>query len=296
MKRLLLRRCLWLLAFCAAAFTPATAQKVVEVEAEYTYVTSLEVSVVEAKRVATERARLQALADRFGTTISQTNLTHISNSNANSTLDFLSIGSSEVKGEWLADTKEPEYEIQFTNENLIVKASVRGKAREVASASVDVDVHLLRNGKERKFESSDFRDGDDLYLLFRTPVDGYMAVYLMDESATAYRLLPYSGQSDGAQQVKAGVDYLFFDSEAAATEQERNLIDDLTITTDKSVEHNEVYVLFSERPFVKPNDNQTSERLPRSLDADDFQRWMARNRTKDAGMVAVNKLIKITKN
>ena len=126
-------------------------------------------------------------------------------------------------------------------------------------------------------------------------MDGYVAVYLVDESATAYRLLPYSGQADGAQRVKAGVDYVFFDSEAAASEQERALIDDLTITTDKPVEHNEVYVLFSERPFVKPDDNRTSERVPRSLEADDFRRWMARNRTKDAGMVAVNKLIKIVR-
>lgn len=274
----------------------AAAQKVTEVEAEYTYVTSFEMSVAEAKRIATERAKLQALADEFGTTISQTNSTHINSSNSSSTLDFLSIGSSEVKGEWLSDTKAPVYEVSFTDDNLIVKVSVWGKAREIVSASVDVSAMLLRNGKERKFESDDFRDGDDVYLSFRSPVDGYLAVYLVDESSTAYRLLPYSGANDGAQSVKAGIDYLFFDSEMAATEQERNLIDELTITTSKNVEHNEVYILFSSRPFVKPNDSSTDELIPRSLNAEDFQKWMAKNRTKDAGMVVVNKLIKIMKN
>ena len=274
----------------------AAAQKVTEVEAEYTYVTSFEMSVAEAKRIATERAKLQALADEFGTTISQTNSTHINSSNSSSTLDFLSIGSSEVKGEWLSDTKAPVYEVSFTDDNLIVKVSVWGKAREIVSASVDVSAMLLRNGKERKFESDDFRDGDDVYLSFRSPVDGYLAVYLVDESSTAYRLLPYSGANDGAQSVKADIDYLFFDSEMAATEQERNLIDELTITTSKNVEHNEVYILFSSRPFVKPNDSSTDELIPRSLNAEDFQKWMAKNRTKDAGMVVVNKLIKIMKN
>lgn len=274
----------------------AAAQKVTEVEAEYTYVTSSEMSVAEAKRIATERAKLQALADEFGTTISQTNSTHINSSNSSSTLDFLSIGSSEVKGEWLSDTKAPVYDVNFTDDNLIVKVSVCGKAREIVSASVDVSVMLLRNGKERKFESDDFRDGDDVYLSFRSPVDGYLAVYLVDESSTAYRLLPYSGANDGALSVKAGIDYLFFDSKMAATEQERNLIDELTITASKNIEHNEVYILFSSRPFVKPNDSSTDELIPCSLNAEDFQKWMAKNRTRDAGMVVVNKLIKITKN
>lgn len=275
---------------------PAFGQKVTEVEAEYTYVTTPEMSVAEAKRIATERAKLQALADEFGTTISQTNSTHINSNSSSSTLDFLSIGSSEVKGEWLSDTKAPVYEVSFTDDNLIVKVSVWGKAREIVSASVDVSAMLLRNGKERKFESDDFRDGDDVYLSFRSPIDGYIAVYLVDESSTAYRLLPYSGANDGAQTVKAGVDYLFFDSEAAATEQERALVDELTITASKNVEHNEVYILFSSRPFVKPNDSSTDELVPCSLNAEDFQKWMAKNRTKDAGMVVVNKLIKITRN
>ncbi|MGN1217699.1 MAG: DUF4384 domain-containing protein [Phocaeicola sp.] len=272
------------------------AQDIVEVEGEYTYVTSSEMSVAEAKRVAQERAKLQALADRFGTAIRQQNSTHINNSNTASTIDFLSIGNSEVKGEWVADIKEPVFEISFSDNNLIVKASVWGKAREIISASVDISAFLLRNGKERKFESDVFRSGDDMYLKFRSPIDGYLAIYLVDENSMAYRLLPYSGVDVGAQFVESGKDYVFFDSDCASTEQERNTIDELTITTDKNVEHNEIFILFSANQFVKPNDSKTDESLPKSLNADVFQKWLAKNRTKDAGMVVVNKLIKITKN
>lgn len=272
------------------------AQDIVEVEGEYTYVTSSEMSVAEAKRVAQERAKLQALADRFGTAIRQQNSTHINNSNTASTIDFLSIGNSEVKGEWVADIKEPVFEISFSDNNLIVKASVWGKAREIISASVDISAFLLRNGKERKYESDVFRNGDDMYLKFRSPIDGYLAIYLVDENSMAYRLLPYSGVDVGAQFVESGKDYVFFDSDCASTEQERNTIDELTITTDKNVEHNEIFILFSANQFVKPNDSKTDESLPKSLNADVFQKWLAKNRTKDAGMVVVNKLIKITKN
>ena len=142
------------------------AQRVKEVSAEYTYVTSADVSVTEAKRTALERARLQALADEFGTTVSQTNTTQIKNtSGGKSSLDFLSLGSSEVKGEWLHDTRQPEYEIKFEDNNLIVHVTVSGKAREIVSAAVDISAFILRNGKERKFESEEFKDGDDLYLV-----------------------------------------------------------------------------------------------------------------------------------
>ena len=270
-------------------------QKMKEVSAEYVYVTTAEQSVAEAKRIALERARLQALADEFGTTVSQTNATHIKNTGNASSLDFLSIGSSEVKGEWIEDTKEPQYDISFADNNLVVKVSVWGKAREVVSAATEVNAALLRNGTEHKFESEEFKEGDDLYLLFKSPVDGYVAVYMVDEANTAWCLLPYSNDTDGQQDVKAGEEYVFFDARRGTTEQEKMLIDEMTVTCDKSVEYSEVYVVFSARPFVKANDSQTDERLPRNLSSEDFQKWLAKNRVKDNGMVVVKKLLKMTK-
>ena len=270
-------------------------QKMKEVSAEYIYVTTAEQSVAEAKRIALERARLQALADEFGTTVSQTNATHIKNTGNASSLDFLSIGSSEVKGEWIEDTKEPQYDISFADNNLVVKVSVWGKAREVVSAATEVNAALLRNGTEHKFESEEFKEGDDLYLLFKSPVDGYVAVYMVDEANTAWCLLPYSNDTDGQQDVKAGEEYVFFDARRGTTEQEKMLIDEMTVTCDKSVEYSEVYVVFSARPFVKAGDSQTDERLPRNLSSEDFQKWLAKNRVKDNGMVVVKKLLKMTK-
>ena len=272
------------------------AQRVKEVSAEYTYVTSADVSVTEAKRTALERARLQALADEFGTTVSQTNTTQIKNtSGGKSSLDFLSLGSSEVKGEWLHDTRQPEYEIKFEDNNLIVHVTVSGKAREIVSAAVDISAFILRNGKERKFESEEFKDGDDLYLLFKSPVAGYVAVYLVDDAKTAYCLLPYSGDDDGQQPVEAGREYVFFDSGKAPEPELAAITDELTMTCSKAMEHNEVYIIFSSIPFVKAMNGRADERLPRSLSADDFHRWLTKNRVKDKNMVVVNRLIKVTK-
>lgn len=283
--------------FLLLVSTTATAQRVKELSAEYTFITTADMSVSEAKRTALERARIQALADEFGTTVSQTNTTQIKNSSGggSSSLDFLSIGSSEVKGEWLQDTKAPEYEIKFDNNNLIVKVTVSGKAREIVSASVEIDTAVLRNGTARKFESDDFRDGDDMYIYFKSPVAGYVAVYLVDDSKTAYCLLPYSGDNDGQETVEAGREYVFFDATQENDPQRKTLVDELTMTCSKALEHNEIFVVFSVKPFVKAIDEQTDERLPRSLSADDFRRWLTKNRVKDTDMVVINRLIKVTK-
>lgn len=279
-------------------FSAATcmAQRVKEVSADYTYITTADVSVAEAKRVALERARIQALADEFGTIVSQTNTTQVHNTSAGqSSLDFLSLGSSEVKGEWLQDTRSPEYEIKFDGDNLIVHVTVSGKAREIVSAATDVYAAILRNGKERKFEGDEFHDGDDLYLLFKSPVAGYAAVYLVDDAGTAYCLLPYSGDTDGRQPVEAGREYLFFDPDKAGDATLAAITDELTITCSKAMEHNEIYIIFSATPFVKAQDDRTDERLPRSLPAGDFRRWLTKNRVKDKDMVVINRLIKVTK-
>lgn len=272
------------------------AQRVKEVSADYTYVTTADMSVAEAKRMALERARIQALADEFGTTVSQTNTTQVHNtSGGKSSLDFLSLGSSEVKGEWLQDTRSPEYEIKFDGNNLIVHVTVSGKAREIVSATVDVHAAILRNGKERKFESDEFHEGDDLYLLFKSPVDGYVAVYLIDDTGTAYCLLPYCGDTDGQQPVEAGREYLFFAPDKAGDAAMAAITDELVMTCSKAMEHNDIYIIFSATPFVKAQDDRADERLPRSLPANDFHRWLTKNRVKDKDMVVINRLIKVTK-
>ena len=71
--------------------------------------------------------------------------------------------------------------------------------------------------------------------------------------------------------------------------------DELTMTCSKAMEHNEIYIIFSATPFVKAQDDRTDERLPRSLPAGDFRRWLTKNRVKDKDMVVINRLIKVTK-
>ena len=54
------------------------------------------------------------------------------------------------------------------------------------------------------------------------------------------------------------------------------------MTCEKSIEKNQLYVLFSPNPFTKAIDRETLETiLPRSLNHQDFQEWLAKCRSKD---------------
>ena len=89
------------------------AQKTEKVTATYTYHAPENVSLEEAKRTALDRAKLSAIADEFGTMVTQTNSTIISNQGDQSDSRFLSLGGSEVKGEWIETTSDPEYDIRY---------------------------------------------------------------------------------------------------------------------------------------------------------------------------------------
>lgn len=259
------------------------AQKMKTVEGEYTYHAPENVTMEQAKRTALDRAMIQALADEFGTIVSQSNATRVENKNGQTDIDFLSIGGSEVKGEWIETIGEPQYNIMYEGDMLIVSVKVKGKAREIVSAGIDFQARILRNGIEDKFESDQFRSGDDLYLSFHSPVSGYLAVYLVDADNQAYCLLPYRNQSDGIYPVKANQRYLFFNVKEAP-QNERSYVDEYVMTCRRSSEQNQIYVIFSPNQFVKATDNQSDATFPRELKFEDFQKWLTKCRKHDKEM------------
>lgn len=257
-------------------------QKIQKVCGEYTYYAEADESANEAKMRALEGARLQAIAAEFGTVIAQSTMQSESLSDGKERSWFSQLSSSEVKGEWLEDVEEPVYEITYVQDMLVVKCSVCGRARETSNLAAEFDASVLRNGTEKKFSGTDFRGGDDMYLYFQAPTDGYIAVYLVDEAPDAYCLLPYASDSDGQQPVEAGKEYVFFSAAKAVTEKE--LVDEYTLTCSNDVERNRLYVIYSKQPFTKAMDTKVSETLPKQLCYEDFSRWLTRRRTRDPEM------------
>lgn len=272
----------------------AAGQKTQKVTAEYTYHAPENVSIEEAKRVALQRAQLQAIADAFGTIVTRSNVTRMENKNGKSDVEMLSLGASEVKGEWLRTDGEPEYDITYEDNMLAVSVRVRGVIREIANAAVDFQARILCNGTEDKFEREEFRNGDDLYLSFRSPVDGYLTVYLIDAQGTAYCLLPYRSDSEGRTAIKGNRHYVFFSTAHVPTEQ-RNSVDEYTMTCDNSSELNQIYIIFSPHLFTKAVDYAGEGVQPRELPYEEFQQWLFKCRKQDWEMRVEVKNILIQK-
>lgn len=272
----------------------AQAQGIKRVHGEYIYHAPENVSPEEAKRIALNRAQIQALADEFGTVVAQHNATMMSNENGKTQSGFTSLSSSDVKGEWLETIGTPQFEINYAQGMLVVKCTVNGKARELVAGRIDFQVKVLRNGLEDRYESDAFKNGDDLFLSFQSPSKGYLAVYLIDDAQNAFCLLPYRSSKEGLVGVKANTRYVLFSEKTAAPLALPNEVDEYTMTCEKQSETNYIYVVCSPNPFVKALD-QAVEGLPRELSFADFQKWLTKNRTRDKEMQVEVKTITVSK-
>lgn len=282
------------LLFAFLGITSCYAQHVKSVLGEYIYHAPENVSLEEAKRTALNRAQIQALTEEFGTVVSQHNATVMNNQNGQTNTGFTSLSGSDVKGEWLETIGIPQYEISYAQGMLVVKCTVRGKAREIVSGKIDFKAKVLKNGLEDKFESDAFRNGDDLFMSFQSPVKGFLAVYLVDDSQNAYCLLPYRSSKDGIVSIAANEKYILFSEKKATPLVHANEVDEYTMTCEKASESNYVYVVFSPHSFVKALDNAV-DGLPRELSFAGFQKWLAKNRASDKDMQVEVKSITVTR-
>lgn len=269
-------------------------QKIKTVDGEYTYVVPENVNLDKAKYIALERLKIQLIEEEFGSTVSQSNSTLVKNSNGKSDVDFVSIGGSEVNGEWIETIGTPRYNIYYEKEMLVVSVKAKGRIREIISTAVDVKSLVLRNGIEDRFESDTFKSGDDLYISFQSPTNGYLVVYLVDTDQRAFCLLPYQNMKEGSFNVEANKRYVLFSTQTAASEL-KPYVDEYTMTCTHDQEINQLYVIFSTSPFVKAIDDKLEKELPRELSNEDFQKWLAKYRTRDTNMVVKKTTITIRK-
>lgn len=265
-----------------------SAQQTKKVRGEYTYYAPENVTLEEAKRTALERLKTQLIAEEFGTVVAQANTTFVENTDGKSSIDFQSLAASEVKGEWIETIGEPKYDISYEQGMLVVKVEVEGRIREITAAKVEFTAKILCNGTEDRYEHADFKDGDDLYLSFSSPTDGYLTVYLLDAHRDAYCLLPYKSDADGKVSIEHGKRYVFF-SPKDAPREEAAMVDEYYMTCEKAIETNFLYLIFSPNGFTKASDAvveqaEDEDELPRMLPFTDFQNWLERCRRRDKEM------------
>lgn len=291
MKMKSIRIILMLVLFVSA--NVAHAQKIKTIKGEYTYYAPSNVSLDEAKHTAVEKAKIEALAKEFGTIVSQSTSTVMQSANGKSSSQMLTLAESQVKGEWIETVGNPEIKVSFEQDMLVINVKVTGKARELKQHTLDLQVKVLRNTVDLVGESSVFTDEDRFYIYFRSPLAGYVAIY-MEEDATQMVscLLPYMHSNEGSHKVEANTDYVFFKKESGFD----TITDEYNLFTDKSVDYETIYIIFSPNPFYKANANASQDiSAPMQLSHQSFMEWLMRNEVQDKDLTVTRKHIEIRK-
>lgn len=267
----------------------SSAQRMLTASGTYTHYAPMNVTPSQAELTAIERAKIDILEKAFGRVVGVSNFTEVLNHGEQSSVKFLSLGESEVNGEWIETVGKPSVEHSFADNMQVITVSITGRIREVKVAKADYDAKILRNGISDRFESSEFRDGDDFFVSFKTPVDGYVAVYLYDFSGVN-RLLPMKYSGHPAYYVSADTRYVFFADGVSRYDDivmrnQSAIHSDYGLTCEGDSEVNRIYVIFSPSKFTTPSDDIPEEvTAPASLDFDSFQKWLSRCRRRDKEM------------
>ncbi|MDE7160455.1 MAG: DUF4384 domain-containing protein [Muribaculaceae bacterium] len=259
------------------------AEKLREVEGRYVYYLPRNVARDRGEQIALERAMINAVADEFGTLLSDHTRVDKRVSETGEGSDYWSLATAAVRGEWVETIGQPEFTCGMEGDDIVITCRVRGRARPVANNKADMTLKVLRN--DAMTEDNTFADGDRILMRFASAVDGYLTVFLEDDNGMVYRMLPFYSERAGSKEVEGGREYLFFSSMAGDAEQYR-------MTASRPVERNILYAIFSPNEYVKPIDSRSSADTGlRELTAETFHRWLESRRAADPAMqVAVRPL------
>ncbi|NJO00713.1 MAG: DUF4384 domain-containing protein [Bacteroidia bacterium] len=160
---------------------------------------------------------------------------------------------------------------------------VQGRARAIEQAEVNYEAFAYNCDEPLKCNSGMFKNHDSMYLYFKTPVSGYLSIFML-EDGLVYRLLPYAQMNSDFESyvpVKADEIYHLFNPAYRNYFEGFPMVDEYGLTTYEDGEplSNMIYVVFSPKPFQKPLLNQQDDL--KYLELIDFMEWLNQNRGLD---------------
>lgn len=285
----------WLLMIiCLPSF--ASAQRTAKVEGEYRYILGAndDVTIKQARNKCIEMAQAEAIRKEFGSTVSSDMISSEKEINDNSSSSYLMETTNTTRAEWLADEKPPMVSMAVEGDDIVFTAHVWGKAREITKASTDIKWETAKMEGGRLVESTGFNSGERIYLRFRTPVAGYLAVCILDETDKVYNVLPYKKDATGRFKVDRKEEYILFDKTQPNAHPHAT---PLKLSTDNLQEHDQMVVIFSPNPFsidsnlfVNPS---SSDKIPNIMKRSDFDKWLLKKQKEDKDMMVQKKWLTI---
>jgi hypothetical protein len=242
----------------------------------------------QCKQKAIDQAKINAIENAFGSVVMEGNSLYTLNKETGTKIEFNqvfnSISEIYVNGEWVKDI-EPNIEERITKNNeIFYKCKVKGLVREIKNNPAKFISKPL-SCENLPCVTEVYKNGQDFYLYFKAPNDGYVSVYAdIPSEKTTYRLLPYKNdKNNGSYKVKADSEYFFFSTKKPTMDLVSS-IDELkwTLSENVSIETNKLFIFYSpNQSIVKPI--LTNEKIyqkqnegldtPLNLKTEEFQKW-----------------------
>ena len=243
----------------------------------------------QARDQARQLAMINAIEKVFGTYVEQETDLFINNN----TLSYNIIGTTKVRGEWVKtldinySEENMEIETEYGKETEVwITCKITGRIKKsVPKANI---LFQTLNCPDIKCRTVAFLSGESFYLHFKSPVKGYLCLFLYDNDMV-YRILPYNEMNDKmitSVHVEADKDYIFFTKEKDYFQDIK--VDEYELFTEVKIDYNTLYIIFAEEPYVKPILTKSQEleeykedyRLPKSLYMEEFNNWLSNNRAE----------------
>ncbi len=262
------------------------AQKTVRSEGQGKFVVheNDHISLVQAKEECENAAKIDALRNAFGQQLKEENyiLDTETDGVASSSMRFEMM--AQTMGDWVRATKPTQFTARFEGSNLVIEAEVYGEVREVTQAKPSFDWKVLAGGTTDSYENNKFRNKERIYISFRAPASGYVAVYA------------WHGDDQVSTFVPFGTDYYKVDSGRRYTFFDRNGGSDLPayiMQTDTKNEMNQIIIIYSPNKFTKCPDYGEGERTVRTTSYAEFKSWLENSMRADTKMTVARQWITI---
>ena len=277
--------------FCCWLTQELMAQETKLVHGKYVFEVSDndDITLKDAKLKCIALAKAKAIKEEFGEMVTSDVIESNVETNGESTSSkYWENTVAIARGDWNRDTQDPEISVEYINGKLIFTAEVWGEASEIVQAKTELEWVVQKEDAGKKVATGQFNNGERIYMKFRSPADGYLAVYLIEDDDIVSCLLPDKKDTDGKFPIKASQNYTLFDAENNPGTVSYKM------TTKRSQENNQLVIIYS--PIVKCNDISRDSRHPNTINTHDFQKWLLRCQRQDRDMVVNKRNVRILNN
>lgn len=275
----------------------SSAQKLIDVNGEYSMVLRKDITMNELERLCIEQARLRCIERECGLRVSESTVSQVKDSDGKASDTFNSLSSTQVQGEWVADITPPLVRWNCNPSGigeLEVTVKVHGKVRPQNESNQSSIFFKACLPCSPPHYIDTFKNGQSLEAIFKAGNNGYLSVFYIDHTANmAQRILPDAAMSASDWvEVKADEEYHLFSHNAPRGMQQSLSVE---MPGNETMIQDELIVVFATTKYNKPMMSKPEQGQLPSFSSAELQSWMTKLAAVNPTFVKKTMAIPITR-